>query len=73
MSPHHPLSTAQIEALEGNGCRAENWSLVVVADGFDPAHVHRVRFVGQVRIGALSGHVEVEGGVRLPAGLADAT
>ena len=73
MSPHHPLSTAQIEALEGNGCRAENWSLVVVADGFDPARVHRVRFVGQVRIGALSGHVEVEGGGRLPAGLADAT
>ena len=73
MSQHHPLSTAQIKALEGNGCRAEDWSLVVAAGGFDPARVHRIRFVGRVSIGALSGHVEVEGGVRLPAGLADAT
>ncbi|HJP33224.1 MAG TPA: DUF4954 family protein [Candidatus Latescibacteria bacterium] len=73
MSQHHPLSPAQIQILEGNGCRAEDWSLVIVADGFDPARVHRVHFVGQVRLGSLSGHVEVEGGLKLPAGLADAT
>jgi hypothetical protein len=73
MSEYHPLSPVQIKVLEGNGCRAEDWSLVTAADGFDAERVHRVRFVGPNRLGALSGRVQIEGGISVPSGLADAT
>ncbi|HCL31951.1 MAG TPA: DUF4954 domain-containing protein [Candidatus Latescibacteria bacterium] len=73
MSEYHPLSPVQIKVLEGNGCRAEDWSLVTAAAGFDAERVHRVRFVGPNRLGALSGRVQIEGGISVPSGLADAT
>lgn len=73
MSQRRPVSTAQIEALEANGCRAEDWSEVVAAEGLDADRVHAVQFVGHVSVGTLHGHVETIDGVRLPAGLHDVT
>lgn len=72
MSTYRPLTSEEIQIMEGAGCQAADWSQVEVGDGFDPNRVRRVSFSGAVSIGALQGSVEVEGGVELPAELADA-
>ncbi|MDA0335686.1 MAG: DUF4954 family protein, partial [bacterium] len=73
MSDHLPLSPEQIQRLEQRGCSAENWADVRVADGFDAERVRNVQFGGQMRLGRLTGYVDLEGGVRRPAALTDAT
>ena len=72
MSTYRPLSSEEIQIMEGAGCQAADWSRVEVGEGFDPHRVRRVSFSGAVQIGALQGLVEVAGGVELPAELADA-
>jgi hypothetical protein len=73
MSDHFPLSAEQIQSLEQRGCSAEDWATVHAVDGFDPERVRNVQFAGAVRLGRLQGRVDLEGGVQLPAALADAT
>ncbi len=66
---YRALRGEQIERLERNGCRAEDWSAVRVAEGFDADAVWNCRFLGRVRLGAVSR--EPVGG--RPGGLTDAT
>jgi len=73
MSTYRALSSEEIQTLEAAGCQAADWSLVQVKDGFDPQRVQRTSFSGAVEIGSLQGSVEVEGGIELPSGIADAT
>ncbi|MGN0846301.1 MAG: DUF4954 family protein [Kiritimatiellia bacterium] len=62
-----------IEALEANGCTAENWSNVSFAEGFDPATVRDAHFSGVCRIGVFNRRFELPGGVSKPAGIYRAT
>lgn len=48
---YRELTEKEIIQLENQGCRAEDWSLVEVADNFDASNVRMTSFVGQVRIG----------------------
>ncbi len=73
MSTYRPLSNEEIALLETAGCRAADWSGVQVGDGFDAERVCRVRFSGQVRIGALRGQLPLDSGGQLPVEIADAT
>lgn len=73
MSNPRPLKSEEIKALEAAGCRCADWSGVTVREGFDAARVHNVVFAGKVVVGALAGTVSLQGGVELPAELADAT
>ena len=73
MKGYRVLSGSEIETMAAAGCSAEDWSAVQVKDGFDPRRVRNVRFAGRVKIGALQGSVSLEGGVELPAEIADAT
>ena len=73
MSTHLPLTAAAVSALEARGCACDDWTRVRVSAGFDPARVRNVRFAGDVLVGALRGSADLEEGVRLPAGLSDAT
>ena len=45
------LKQAELKILQDQGCIAEDWNLVKVADGFDPARVRNTQFLGRVRIG----------------------
>jgi hypothetical protein len=72
MSTYRTLSSEEIEIMEREGCRAEDWSRVEVKEGFDPHRVRRVSFSGAVKIGTLQGTVEIEG-VEFPAEIVDAT
>ncbi|MCD8141432.1 MAG: DUF4954 family protein [Planctomycetaceae bacterium] len=49
------LTADEVTALVGNGCAAEDWGAVTVADGFAPGRVFRTRFAGSVRVGARCG------------------
>ena len=67
------LSDAQIELLKSQGCRAVDWSCVLVTKGFDPGRVFNTRFEGVIRIGALDGTVSSASGQIRPCGIEDAT
>lgn len=68
------LTPDEISTLEANGCWAESWDNVNVAeDGFMPKFVHRVRFYGDIRLGAFERDVEVTKGFFRHSGINDAT
>ncbi|MBQ0062634.1 MAG: DUF4954 family protein [Prevotella sp.] len=45
------LKKEEITVLERQGCRAENWERIMVAEEFAATSVHNVRFYGDVEIG----------------------
>lgn len=66
---YRPLSKREIELLQMQGCSAENWTRVEVAEGFDPARVRNSQFFGTVRLGAFAGNVQMASGLRKPSGV----
>lgn len=63
---YRSLTSSEISTLESNGCWAESWDNVGVAeDGFDPGYIHRVRFYSNIRIGKLQEDIEVTKGIFL--------
>ena len=50
---YRALSPEEVAIMTDNGCWADDWSRVVVAEeGFTPENICRCRFKGDVRIGA---------------------
>lgn len=71
---YRSLTSSEISTLESNGCWAESWDNVGVAeDGFDPGYIHRVRFYGNIRIGKLQEDIKVTKGFFCHSGINDAT
>jgi hypothetical protein len=70
---HNPLTEAQVQQLQSQGCCAQDWSGVTVADDFDPAKVHSTTFLGTVQIGTLTGSVAGPHGLQKPCGIYNAT
>ena len=70
---YRPLTTDEISVLTHNGCSADDWANVQVADGFAPRYLHRVDFYGEVRLGAFTEDVELTQDFRKHAGIYDAT
>ena len=68
-----PLTPTETQALELNGCRCADWSLVSVADPFRPAHYRDVSFSGTVALGTTEGIVMREGRIPMAAGIYSAT
>ncbi|MHC4593162.1 MAG: DUF4954 family protein, partial [Planctomycetota bacterium] len=65
-----PLTDGEMEALEANGCVADDWSHMRVADGFSPESVRRCTFSGDVQLGAFREPVALCG-VPVPSGVYD--
>ncbi|MGM9870392.1 MAG: DUF4954 family protein [Muribaculaceae bacterium] len=63
MPEYRNLTKQEIAVLSANGCCAENWSQILVRDGFDPSRVHAVEFSGEVRLGIPEGQFFRPGGV----------
>jgi len=70
---YRALTQDEIKTLESNSCSAQDWNLVRVADGFDPARVKNVRFSGTVTVGRLKKKVSLFGGIERDTGLYNAT
>lgn len=73
MENYRSLTLDEITQLEQNGCRAEDWNTVGVAEGFDTGYVHNVTFYGDVNVGAMDKNVEIEDGFLRHAGIYNAT
>lgn len=67
--PQRPLSDREIAQLERQGCRADDWSRITVADGFEPGAVRDTAFSGTIRLGRFEGSLALAGGMDHPAGL----
>ncbi len=70
---HHSLSPDQIAQLVDQGCSCDDWSKVLVTDGFRAETVSTTRFSGHVKLGAFEKHVSFFGGVSKPTGISHAT
>jgi len=67
------LTQEEIEILERQGCSSQDWSQVKVADGFNPARVRNVQFLGRVHVGRFTGGIKLAGGLEKPSGIYCAT
>ena len=72
MSYRH-LTYAEISALEAQACTAEEWSRVMVAEGFLADNIHNARFSGDVRLGVFDREFTLDGGLKRVAGVRHAT
>lgn len=70
---YQELTEGQIKALISQGCTAEDFKGVKVADGFDVSCIVNTRFSGEVKIGNLAGEIESAGGIKKPCGIYNAT
>ena len=70
---YRALGGDEIAALEANGCEAEDWSRVLVAEGFDASRVRDASFSGDCRLGRFSKKFALPGGVVKPSGIFRAT
>ncbi|MDA3963230.1 MAG: DUF4954 family protein [Planctomycetota bacterium] len=67
------LTHQEIALMEDRGCRADDWSLIQVAEDFDPFRVRRSHFKGRCVLGRFVAELEVVDGLSLPAGIYDCT
>ena len=70
---YHILTPEQIKILQNQGCSAENWALVKVAERFDLSCVVNTHLLGGVKIGRLAGKVKSVRGLEKPCGIYNAT
>ncbi|MBQ7438422.1 MAG: DUF4954 family protein [Paludibacteraceae bacterium] len=70
---YRSLTSAEIAQLELQGCSAENWAEVEVAEAFDAQYVRNTRFSGHNRIGVFRRQIEMPGGLKVHSGIYNAT
>lgn len=73
MNDYRLLTDDEVLALEDNGCTAEDWTCVRVAEDFLPTHIRNVRFYGEVNLGVFEQDVEVSRGFMKHSGIRNAT
>ena len=73
MENYRLLTDQEIAILEQNGCWAEDWTAVNVADGFNPKFVKNVCFYGEVNLGIYDKNVEITKGFLKHSGIYKAT
>ena len=73
MNDYRPLTTEEIEQLQQNGCWAEDWTSVNVAEDFNPEHMRQVMLYGEVCIGCFDKSIEVSPGFHKHSGIRNAT
>ena len=69
---YRQLSKNEIEALQRQSCEAEDWTKVLVKDGFDPAFVKNVSFSGNIRLGNFRKSFPILGGSLRHSGIYNA-
>ncbi len=67
------LTPEEVMALKAQGCTAENWDCIQVAQEFDSEHIHNVRFSGEIALGTFRHVFLLPGGIRKHAGLRNVT
>lgn len=70
---YRQLTAQEIEQLKSQGCSAEDWGRVLVADGFNPKYVRLSRFSGDIRLGVFEVGFDLPGGIHKHSGLYNTT
>ncbi len=65
------LTKEEIEKLISQNCYSNNWSEITVAEGFSPENIRNTGFEGTIKLGSLSGNIEIEKNVFKPCGISD--
>ena len=73
MNTYRNLTQNEINILSANGCLADDWNHILVSEGFNPNHCHRVSFYGEARIGSTEGNIEVSDGFIKICGISNVT
>ena len=69
MEEYRKLTESEVQQLKEQGCIAECWTDIEVAQDFTPEYVFYTRFYGKVRLGVFEGEFELAGGMKKHAGL----
>ena len=67
------LKNDELALLKENGCLAENWDHVLVAEGFQPDRVRNVYFSGRNTLGVFDGTIDLEEGESVRCGIYNST
>ena len=70
---YRQLTKTEIAQLEAQGCMAQDWADVHVAEGFDARYVRNVRFSGINRLGVFRREIKMPGGLSVHSGIYNAT
>ncbi|MBR6285609.1 MAG: DUF4954 family protein [Bacteroidaceae bacterium] len=70
---YRSLSVDEINQLQQQGCYADDWLQVNVAEDFTPDHIHNVSFYGEVNLGVFDSLVTVDEEFRRHSALRNAT
>ena len=62
MEHYRLLTDEEIIILENNGCTAEDWTSITVAEDFLPNHIKNTSFYGEVNLGVFEKNVEITKG-----------
>ena len=62
MEHYRLLTDEEIIILENNGCTAEDWTSINVAEDFLPNHIKNTSFYGEVNLGVFEKNVEITKG-----------
>lgn len=73
MEDYRTLTLEEVATLERQGCTAEDWSAIYVAEDFCPETITDTHFLGEVRLGTFDRRMELEEGLSLPSGIRHAT
>ena len=63
MRNYRSLTAHEIEVLEKNGCCADNWANVQVAEKFTPKYITHTKFSGKILLGEFENEFELPGGL----------
>ncbi len=66
------LTNDEINILLDQGCTADDWANISVADGFDAHHISHVAFYGTIALGATQETIDVGGGFLRHTGISSA-
>jgi hypothetical protein len=66
------ISSAEIEVLKKNNCSCDNWSRVMVMDGFNPASCSNVIFSGDITMGVFKEPFIDKSGISFSSGIVNA-
>ena len=73
MDEYRLLTNEEINILEDNGCMAEDWTNINVADDFQPTYIKNVNFYGEIFMGVFEKNIEVSNGFVRHSGIRNAT
>lgn len=73
MEDYRSLTIEEVETLERQGCTADDWTSINVAEDFDPHAIADTAFHGEIYLGVFDQRMELEEGFWKPTGIRGAT